>query len=151
MTSLLSIRDLSIPFEGEEGLSQAIACVDLDLCRGEVVALVGESGSGKSVTSLSILQLLASPPARYLSGDILFTGRDGRTSNLLAERSAGLRSIRGAEIAMIFQEPMSSLNPVLTCGEQVTEAIRAHRKVSAAEARREAIDLFRQVQLPDPE
>jgi peptide/nickel transport system ATP-binding protein len=151
MTSLLSIRDLSIAFEGEDGLSQAIAGVNLDLRRGEVVALVGESGSGKSVTSLSILQLLASPPARYLSGDILFTGRDGRTSNLLAERSAGLRSIRGAEIAMIFQEPMSSLNPVLTCGEQVTEAIRAHRKVSAAEARREAIDLFRQVQLPDPE
>jgi peptide/nickel transport system ATP-binding protein len=151
MTSLLSIRDLSIGFEGEGGLSTAVAGVDLDVRRGEVVALVGESGSGKSVTSLSILQLLASPPACYLSGEILFTGRDGRTSNLLARRPAGLRSIRGAEIGMIFQEPMSSLNPVFTCGDQVAEAIRAHRRVSAADARREVIDLFRQVQLPDPE
>jgi peptide/nickel transport system ATP-binding protein len=151
MTSLLSIRDLSIGFEGEGGLSTAVAGVDLDVRRGEVVALVGESGSGKSVTSLSILQLLASPPACYLSGEILFTGRDGRTSNLLARGPAGLRSIRGAEIGMIFQEPMSSLNPVFTCGDQVAEAIRAHRRVSAADARREVIDLFRQVQLPDPE
>lgn len=148
---LLSIKQLGIGFESESGLSQAITGIDLDVRRGEIVALVGESGSGKSVTSLSILRLLASPPARYTSGEILFTGREGRTVDLLQQGPSVLRAIRGAEIAMIFQEPMTSLNPVFTCGDQVAEAIRAHRKVPAAEARAQTISLFAKVELPDPE
>ena len=150
MSSLLSIQQLSIDFLAEDGASPAVTDINLDVQRGEIVALVGESGSGKSVTALSILQLLPMPPARVLSGKILFTGRDGRTLDLLQQPVQQLQQIRGAEIAMIFQEPMTSLNPVFTCGDQITEAIRAHRKVGAREARREAIALLTKVQLPDP-
>ena len=124
--------------------------LSFEVRRGEIVALVGESGSGKSITSLSILGLLPTPPARYLSGNIFFTGRDGQTVDLLRLEPEALRSIRGAEAAMIFQEPMTSLNPVFTCGDQVAEAIRVHRKVSAEEAREQTIALFERVQLPDP-
>ena len=151
MIPLLSIRDLSIGFQTGTGISPGVEHVDLEVRRGEIVALVGESGSGKSITSLSILQLLPQPPTRYLSGEILFTGRDDQTIDLLRQTPRQLQAIRGAEIAMIFQEPMTSLNPVFTCGNQVAEAIRAHRKISADEARREAIALFGKVQLPDPE
>jgi peptide/nickel transport system ATP-binding protein len=150
MPSLLSIQQLSIDFLAEDGSSPAVTDINLDVRRGEIVALVGESGSGKSVTALSILQLLPMPPARVLSGKILFTGRDGRTVDLLQQSGQQLQQIRGAEIAMIFQEPMTSLNPVFTCGDQITEAIRAHRKLGAGEARREAIALLTKVQLPDP-
>jgi len=148
---LLSIRDLTIGFQTETGISPGVEQIDLEVRRGEIVALVGESGSGKSITSLSILQLLPQPPTRYLSGKILFTGRTGQTIDLLQQTPQQLQAIRGAEIAMIFQEPMTSLNPVFTCGDQVAEAIRAHRKISADDARREAISLFGKVQLPDPE
>jgi peptide/nickel transport system ATP-binding protein len=148
---LLSIRDLSIGFQTGTGISPGVEHVDLEVRRGEIVALVGESGSGKSITSLSILQLLPQPPTRYLSGQILFTGRDDQTIDLLRQTPRQLQAIRGAEIAMIFQEPMTSLNPVFTCGNQVAEAIRAHRKISAHEARRDALSLFGKVQLPDPE
>jgi peptide/nickel transport system ATP-binding protein len=151
MLPLLSIQDLRISFETGDGLSPGVEGISFDVRRGEIVALVGESGSGKSITALSILQLLPSPPARYLSGEILFTGRDGRTIDLLKQDTEALLGIRGAEIGMIFQEPMTSLNPVFTCGWQVAEAIRAHRRVSAAEARRMTVALFGQVQLPDPE
>src|SRR6185437_9727423 len=150
MSDLLSIEQLGISFESEGQLTPAITDLNLRVRRGEILALVGESGSGKSITSLSILQLLASPPAKYTSGKILFTGRDGRTINLLEQAPATLEHIRGAEIAMIFQEPMTSLNPVFTCGHQVAEAIRAHHKVSAGEAREQTIALFERVQLPDP-
>ena len=148
---LLSIRDLSIAFETEAGLVPGVEHIDLQVRRGEIVGLVGESGSGKSITSLSILQLLPVPPARVLSGEILFTDREGRQFDLLQQTPDQLQKIRGARIAMIFQEPMTSLNPVFTCGEQVTEAIRAHRTIKAGEARREAIALFSKVELPDPE
>ncbi len=151
MPDLLSIEHLGINFKSEGRLSPALADLNLRVKRGEIVALVGESGSGKSITALSILQLLPSPPAEYTSGKILFTGRDGRTINLLEQTPETLLSIRGAEIGMIFQEPMTSLNPVFTCGDQVAEAIRAHQHLSAAEARRKAVALFAQVQLPDPE
>jgi peptide/nickel transport system ATP-binding protein len=151
MSQLLSIQDLSISFATESGTIPGVEHINLEVHRGEIVALVGESGSGKSITSLSILQLLPQPPARYLSGKILFTGRDNRTIDLLRQTPQQLQAIRGAEIAMIFQEPMTSLNPVFTCGNQVAEAVRAHRKVSAKEARREAVTLFEKVQLPDPE
>jgi len=126
MSQLLSIQDLGISFSTENGLVPGVERVNLEVRRGEIVALVGESGSGKSITSLSILQLLPQPPTRYVSGSILFTGRDGRTVDLLKQTPRQLQGIRGSEIAMIFQEPMTSLNPVFTCGDQVAEAIRAH-------------------------
>ncbi len=165
MPPLLSVRNLSIGFETETGLVPGVKDVSFDVNRGEIVALVGESGSGKSITSLSILQLLPTPPARYLSGEILFTDADRRphtdapvfatpspaqTISLLEQGPDEMRRLRGASIAMIFQEPMTSLNPVFTCGGQVAEAIRAHRDISAAEARQETIRLFEKVQLPDP-
>ena len=151
MLPLLSIQDLGISFETADGLSPGVEAISFDVRRGEIVALVGESGSGKSITALSILRLLPSPPARYMSGELLFTGRDGRTIDLLRQEEEALLRIRGAEIGMIFQEPMTSLNPVFTCGEQVAEAIRAHQSLSAAEARRMTVALFERVQLPDPE
>jgi len=150
MPALLSIEHLGIGFATAEGMAPGVEDLSFEVRRGEIVALVGESGSGKSITSLSILGLLPSPPARYLSGQIFFTGRDGRTVDLLGLSPEELRAIRGAEAAMIFQEPMTSLNPVFTCGDQVAEAIRVHRKVSAAEAREQAIALFERVRLPDP-
>ncbi|HWB93073.1 MAG TPA: ABC transporter ATP-binding protein [Puia sp.] len=151
MSDLLSIQHLGISFESEGQLTPGVTDLSLRVRRGEIVALVGESGSGKSITSLSVLQLLPSPPARYVSGEILFTGRDGRVVDLLKQDADALRKIRGSEIAMIFQEPMTSLNPVFTCGDQVAEAIRAHhRDIPAAEARQRTIALFERVQLPDP-
>jgi peptide/nickel transport system ATP-binding protein len=150
MPSLLSIRDLSIDFVTESGVSPGVQGIHLEVNRGEIVALVGESGSGKSITSLSILQLLPMPPARVGSGVILFSRRDGEIIDLLRQDALSMKNIRGNEIAMIFQEPMTSLNPVFTCGHQVAEAIRVHRKVSAGAAREEAIGLFEKVRLPDP-
>ncbi|HXD77237.1 MAG TPA: ABC transporter ATP-binding protein [Puia sp.] len=151
MSRLLSIDRLSIGFDTGAGVSPGVEDVTLDVDRGEIVALVGESGSGKSITALSILSLLPEPPARILGGMIHFTGRNGRTIDLLEQPPEILQTIRGDEIAMIFQEPMTSLNPVFTCGGQVVEAIRSHRRIGAAEAKREAIALFDKVRLPDPE
>jgi peptide/nickel transport system ATP-binding protein len=151
MSSLLSIRNLSIGFDTEGGLAPGVDDIRFDVRRGEIVALVGESGSGKTITALSILQLLPAPPARVLAGEIIYTRRDGQAVDLLRQPLQILQQIRGGEIAMIFQEPMTSLNPVYTCGNQVVEAIRIHRKMGAAEARREAIALFVKVRLPDPE
>lgn len=150
MPALLTVRDLTIDFHSDAGTSPGVQTINLDVHQGEIVALVGESGSGKSITSLSILGLLPMPPARITSGRILFTTRDGATIDLLQQSPVSMQDIRGNGIAMIFQEPMTSLNPVLTCGFQVTEAIRVHRKLSADEARKEAITLFEKVKLPDP-
>src|ERR1700690_1523269 len=135
MSSLLSIRNLSIGFDTESGISPGVENIQFDVRRGEIVALVGESGSGKSITALSILQLLPAPPARVLTGEIVFTRRDGQVVDLLRQPLNVLQQIRGGEIAMIFQEPMTSMNPVYTCGDQVVEAIRIHRRMGAAEAR----------------
>ena len=151
MPPLLSIRHLSIGFQTETGLAPGVQDIQLDVQRGEIVALVGESGSGKSITALSILQLLPMPPARVISGEIRLTGRDGRTTDLLRQTPDQMQKIRGGEIAMIFQEPMTSLNPVFTCGDQVMEAIRTHRRLGARDARQMAIALFEKVQLPEPE
>ena len=150
MNPLLQISNLSITFRSEGGIVQATKGVSLSISRGEILALVGESGSGKSVTSLSILQLLPSPPAEYTSGAITFTDGEKET-NLLGLPTEQRRNIRGNRIAMIFQEPMTSLNPVMKCGRQVAEAILQHKKVSNTEARRQAVEWFRKVQLPNPE
>jgi peptide/nickel transport system ATP-binding protein len=147
---LLQIKDFSVDFVTESGTTSAVKNISFDINNGETVAIVGESGSGKTVTSLSILQLLASPPAKYASGEILFS-EDGNTqSNLLNIGEKALRKIRGNKISMIFQEPMTSLNPVKTCGSQVIEAIRTHRHISEKEALQKTIELFAQVKLPEP-
>jgi peptide/nickel transport system ATP-binding protein len=148
--SLLQIKNFSVDFVTESGTTSAVKNISFDINHGETVAIVGESGSGKTVTSLSILQLLSSPPAKYTSGEILFS-EDGNTqSNLLNIEEKALRKIRGNKISMIFQEPMTSLNPVKTCGSQVIEAIRTHRHISEKEALQKTIELFAQVKLPEP-
>lgn len=150
MQPLLRIEDLSVDFIAESGVTHALQHVSLSVHRGEVVAIVGESGSGKSVTSLSILQLLPSPPAKYSTGKILFT-EDGNTwTDLLKRDRHAMQDIRGNKIAMIFQEPMTSLNPVLTCGQQVKEAIQLHRKLPGKAAKEKTIEWFAKVHLPNP-
>ena len=148
--ALLQIKNLSIDFITEQGIVPAVKNISLQVERGEVVAIVGESGSGKSVTSLSILQLLPSPPAKYSSGEILFSIDDTAPVDLIRQSQEQMREFRGNQIAMIFQEPMTSLNPVLSCGSQVREAIQLHKKLSRAEAEKQTIDLFAKVKLPDP-
>lgn len=146
---LLTIKDLSIDFLTDGTRTKALDNINISVSRGELLAIVGESGSGKSVTSLSILQLLPAPPAIYTSGEILLTN-DGNTLDMLQVPREELQSIRGNRVAMIFQEPMTSLNPVLTCGFQVREAVLQHNKISNEDATQKTIALFKQVQLPDP-
>ncbi len=144
-TPLLSFEHFSLRFAGPEGSSHVLDDVSLDLMPGEILGLVGESGCGKSVLARSVLRLLPSPPA-LPSGRILFRGED-----LLQVSSRRLRSVRGGEISMIFQEPMSSLNPVFTVGAQMTEVLRLHRHLSSREALRRAADMLHRVRMPDPE
>ena len=148
--TLLSINNLSVTFTNDGQVTTAIENVSIEVNRGELVAVVGESGSGKSVTSLSILQLLPKGVADYTTGEILFTRQAGETINLVHAPDALLRKIRGNEIAMIFQEPMTSLNPVFTCGNQVMETVLLHEKISNAEAKKRTIALFEKVKLPSP-
>lgn len=151
MSDLLQIKNLSVDFISEKQTTNALKNISFTINRGEIVALVGESGSGKSVSSLSILQLLPSPPASYSSGEILFS-EDGREEvDLLKKDQAAMQNIRGNKIAMIFQEPMTSLNPVFTCGHQVMEAIRLHKKLSREIAKQQTIEWFQKVKLPGPE
>ncbi len=146
---LLEIRNLSVDFVTNTSVTQALKNIHISVKRGEILAIVGESGSGKSVTSLSVLQLLPSPPAKYTSGEILLTTGNDSVDMLQASQEI-LQRIRGNEVSMIFQEPMTSLNPVLTCGFQVMEAIRQHNTLSEKEARQRTIALFEQVKLPNP-
>jgi len=148
MLPLIQVKRLSIDFISESGFTHALKNISFAVNRNEVLALVGESGSGKSVTALSILQLLPSP-AKYLSGEILFS-EENTTIELLKRKPGELKEIRGNKIAMIFQEPMTSLNPVLTCGEQVAEAIQVHKRISKQESKQQTIEWFSKVKLPDP-
>jgi len=143
---LLELRDLSVGFETEGGLIVPVRDVSFAIYPGQTVALVGESGCGKSVTALSILRLIPSPPGRVLGGKVLLDGRD-----LLGLSEREMRKVRGGEIAMIFQEPMTSLNPVFTIGEQIVEAITLHQRVSSAEAWRIAERSLREVGIADPQ
>jgi peptide/nickel transport system ATP-binding protein len=150
MHPLLNIENLSVDFVSEDKITTAIKNISFIVNRGQVTAIVGESGSGKTVTSLSILQLLPSPPAKYGSGKILFSEDGNTVDNLLNKDPAELKHIRGNKIAMIFQEPMSSLNPVFTCGHQVMESILTHKKISRHKARQQTIEWFSKVKLPYP-
>ncbi len=145
MTSLLSIRGLRTHFPTRAGVVRAVDGVDLDIAKGEMVGLVGESGCGKSITALSILRLIY-PPGRIESGEIYFKQRD-----ILKMPDSEIREIRGNDIAMIFQDPMTSLNPVFTVGDQIGEAVRRHRNVTKHESRHLAIEAMREVSIPVPE
>ena len=149
--TLLSINNLSVTFTNDGQVTTAIENVSILVNSGELVAIVGESGSGKSVTSLSILQLLPKGAADYTTGSIQFTRQTGETINLVHAPDVLLRKIRGKEIAMIFQEPMTSLNPVFTCGNQVMESVLLHENISNAEAKKRTLALFEKVKLPNPD
>lgn len=151
MEPLLCIDRLTLSFHTENDTTRALEQVSFSVAAGEVVALVGESGSGKSVTSLSILQLLPSHTARYEEGAIYFSGNGDEPVNLLTLPEKELQKIRGHHIAMIFQEPMTSLNPVMTCGRQVMEALRMHKKLGYKEARKQTLNWFAKVKLPNPQ
>ena len=144
--SLLEVKDLRTYFYTDAGVVRAVDGVSYDLNQGETLGLVGESGCGKSVSALSILRLIANPPGKIVGGEILFEGKD-----LLKASEEEIRDIRGNQIAMIFQEPMTSLNPVLTIGLQIGEALELHRKMNKTEAREEIIRLLKMVGIPDPE
>jgi peptide/nickel transport system ATP-binding protein len=149
MQPLLQIENLCIDFLSEGKRTEAVKNISLSVNKGEILALVGESGSGKSVTALSILQLLPSPSAQYSSGKILFS-ENKNLVDLLRISGKQLQAIRGNRISMVFQEPMSSLNPVMKCGEQVMEAILQHKNISKAEAKSRAIEWLTRVKLPEP-
>jgi oligopeptide/dipeptide ABC transporter ATP-binding protein len=142
---LLDVKDLKVRFATEDGVVRAVDGVNFTLDRGQVLGIVGESGSGKSVTAMTILGLTRDTNTRY-EGEIVYKGQD-----LLTQSESRLRAVRGAEIAMIFQDPMTSLNPVYKVGQQIVEAILAHEDLSARTAKSRAVELLRQVGIPNPE
>ncbi|MCF6300564.1 MAG: ABC transporter ATP-binding protein, partial [Proteobacteria bacterium] len=142
---LLSIRDLTVKFKTQEELITAVNHISFDIPMGKTIGLVGESGSGKSVTSLAMMGLIPMPPGIISSGEILFKGED-----LLQKTEKQMRQIRGNQISMIFQEPMTSLNPVFRVGNQIAEVLRLHKGLSRKQAKNRAIELMDQVGIPDP-
>ena len=143
---LLEIKGLSVRFFTYQGIVRALEEVDLTIGRGEILGLVGETGCGKSVMARSVLRLIPDPPGKIIHGEILFKGED-----ILKLRPRRLREIRGNDISMIFQEPMSSLNPVFRVGNQIQEVITLHQKVDRRRARGAAVEMLQQVNMPDPE
>ncbi|HEY2922372.1 MAG TPA: ABC transporter ATP-binding protein [Candidatus Binatia bacterium] len=146
MPDLLQVKDLRTSFFTPEGEVRAIDGVSFEIGEGKTLGLVGESGCGKSVTSLSIMRLIPSPPGKIVGGEIFYRGRD-----LLRLNNEEMRRIRGNEISMIFQEPMTSLNPVFTVGNQIGEAIKLHQGLGKRETRQKTIDMLRLVKIADPE
>ncbi len=143
---LLQVEDLRTWFHTDEGTARAVDGVSFEIAEQETLGIVGESGCGKSVTALSILRLIPDPPGRIEGGKVVFQNRD-----LLPISEKEMRRIRGNEIAMIFQEPMTSLNPVYTIGEQIGEVLRLHRGMSRGEAEERSVEMLRRVRIPDPE
>lgn len=139
---LLEVKELTTSFKSGDTLFAAVNRVSFTLHAGETIGIVGESGSGKSVTSLSIMRLIPNPPGKITGGEILFHHKDKHSTNLVQLSEEEMRTYRGHQIAMIFQEPMTSLNPVFTCGEQVMEAIVLHKKCSREEARKKNNSTF---------
>jgi oligopeptide transport system ATP-binding protein len=146
MPPLLEVKDLRTHFYTQDGVVKAVDGVSFYVDKGETLGIVGESGSGKSVTSLSIMRLIPTPPGKIAGGQILFDGDD-----LLKYSEDEMRHIRGKDIAMIFQDPMTSLNPVLTIGRQITESLELHMKMTGREARNRATELLAMVGIPSPE
>jgi peptide/nickel transport system ATP-binding protein len=142
---MLEIRGLKVHFNTEEGVLHAVDGVDLGIDAGETLGLVGESGCGKSVTALTIMRLLAMPPGRIVAGEVLWQGRD-----LVTADDDAIRALRAREIAMIFQEPMTSLNPVYSVGEQIAEVVRLHQKLGRRAALEHAVEMLRLVHIPNP-
>jgi peptide/nickel transport system ATP-binding protein len=143
---LLDIRNLKTWFKTDDGMVQAVDGVDIAVNRGETVSVVGESGCGKTVTAMSVLKLIAMPPGKIVDGQILWQGRD-----IVPLGSDEMNKIRAKEIAIVFQEPMTSLNPVFTVGEQIAEVIRLHEKLSRKEALEKTIEMLQLVQIPNPQ
>jgi len=146
MKPLLEVRNLTTHFHTQDGIVQAVDNVSYDIGHGETVALVGESGCGKTVSALSIIKLIAIPPGKIVSGSVFFDGVD-----ILKLPDEEMRKVRGDKISMIFQEPLTSLNPVLTIGRQLTEGLETHRNLTKQEAVNEAINLLKMVGIPHPE
>lgn len=144
--TVLQVRNLKTYFYTEEGTVPAVDGLDFDLHKGETLAIVGESGCGKSVTSLSILRIVPTPPGKILDGEILYKGED-----LLKKTEKQMRSIRGNEISMIFQEPLTSLNPVFTIGRQITDILCMHQGMKKKEAYEKAVEMLKKVRIPSPE
>jgi len=144
--SLLEVKNLRTHFASERGEVRAVDGVDLRLERGRTLGIVGESGCGKSVTALSIMGLIPQPPGRIAGGEVLLDGED-----LLKQSPARLRDLRGAKLAMIFQEPMTSLNPAFRVGDQIAEALVRHQKISLKEAQLASVEMLRRVRIPSPE
>ena len=146
MATLLEVKDLKTHFFTMDGVVKAVDGVSYDIEEGETLGLVGESGCGKSVSALSVMRLIPNPPGRIVSGEILLDGED-----ILKVDMEDMRNIRGAKIAMVFQEPMTSLNPVLTVERQLTETLQLHMGMSSEEAKQEGVNLLTRVGIPDPE
>ena len=149
--TLLSVTNLKTYFFTDDGVVKSVDGVTFHLGKGETLAVVGESGSGKSVTSLSAMRLIPTPPGKIVEGEMLFTGKDGKTGDLAKMSEAEMRKIRGNDISMIFQEPMTSLNPVYTVGDQIAEAVSLHQGKNRKEAMLAATEMLRLVGIPAPE
>ena len=146
MSVLLSVQDLTVYFHGRKAVARAVEGVSFEVTRGETVCIVGESGCGKTVSALSILGLIVTPPGEIVGGRVIFRGKD-----LLGLTDAEMQHIRGSQIAMVFQEPMTSLNPVFTIGDQIEEAITVHEDVRADEVRKRSAELLKNVGIAEPE
>ena len=144
MSNLLEVRNLTTRFYTQDGVVQAVNGISFDLAPGETLGIVGESGSGKSVSMLSVMRLIPDPPGKIEDGEVIFAGRD-----LLKLSGDEIRHMRGAEVAMVFQDPMTSLNPVLTVGFQIVEALKLHQGMKTQEARERAAELLSLVGIPD--
>src|SRR5579883_1425720 len=144
--SLLEVKNLRVSFKTEDGVVRAVNGLSYAIEKGATLGIVGESGSGKSVSALSVMRLIPTPPGRIDGGEILFKGE-----SILQKSESEMRKIRGKDIAMIFQDPMTSLNPVLTVGEQIAEAVQLHMKLSKKDSWDRAIEMLRLVRIPVPE